>query len=130
MPIQGQQVSVYSPSLRHPAFPTMRSTTTTAKVTIKAVLQSLVFFICSLKISVAKGIFCFFIIFTIPLLRRIWYDSLYPALLCVRVTCPFQRLRLCEGVFIFSGLHTLPFYGSPYMANVIVYGLYGCQIAN
>ena len=72
----------------------------------------------------------FFIIFTIPFLRRIWYNFFYSALLCVRVTCPCQRLRLCKGILFSFNLHTLPFFGSPYMVNGIISSSCGCQIAD
>ena len=42
-------------------------------------------------------------------------------------------VRDCGSVraFLFSfNLHTLPFFGSPYMVNGIVYNSCGCQIAD
>jgi len=43
---------------------------------------------------------------------------------------PLSEVAALRGHFLFfSNLYALPFYGSPYMANGIVYGSCGCQIA-
>lgn len=83
-------------------------------------------------ISLCFQLFLYFFdkVHKLPFFSCTGYGMLLYIRLCyVSGLLALVRVAALWGHFIFSGLHTLPFYGSPYMADGIVYGSCGCQIA-